>query len=298
MKEQQELAEMQEQQQKKEQLNEQFRQAIKEHLYHDELLESEFPEFLEKCKNLTGVYVGNLNYPVKEINDDEEDENAHFNTTLPKLINYIGYSESHKELMKGKTLSLEQGVTAEVFKEKEPEEQPPQGDDDQQPKPVVEKPTYIYVADVVKEPRMVFFRIPKLGAYIAIPLVYKSCLNEQSFQTALEERQKFLKAKEDQDLLKAQKQQEYEDKLKEMEEAGEDTTEFTKNFKAEMEAIEEVKEAELVTIKKEYVVCGDTLGQDCEISEADRKFLEDYVKLFAQSWEQKEAELLRKDVDR
>lgn len=71
---------------------------------------------------------------------------------------------------------------------------------------------------------MVFFRIPKLGAYIAIPLVYKSCLNEKSFDAALEERNKYLKAKEEQDLLKAQKQQEHDDKMKELEEAGEDTT--------------------------------------------------------------------------
>lgn len=65
-----------------------------------------------------------------------------------------------------------------------------------------------------------------------------------------------------------------------------------------MEAIEPVKESEISSVKKEYVVCADTLGQDCEINEESRKFLEDYVKLFAQSWEQKEADLLKKDIDR
>eukprot|EP00825_Cyclidium_porcatum_P010125 TRINITY_DN1518_c0_g4_i2.p1 TRINITY_DN1518_c0_g4~~TRINITY_DN1518_c0_g4_i2.p1 ORF type:complete len:668 (-),score=196.14 TRINITY_DN1518_c0_g4_i2:102-2105(-) len=295
----QELEETKKKKAKKEELNEQFKQKIRDHLYHDELLVSEFPEYLEKTIGLTGVYVGYLNYPVKEINDDEEDENAHLQTTLPKLINYIGYSASHTELMKGKTLPKEQSVTGEVFKEKEPEEQPPQqNEDEQQPKVVVQKPTYVYIPDVVKEPRMTFFRIPKLGAYIAIPLIYKSCLQEHSFQTALEERQKFIKAKEDQDLLRAQKQQEYDDKLKEMEEAGEDTTEFTKNFKAEMDAMEVIKESDIINDKKEYVVCADTMGQDCEITEDNRKFLEDYVKLFAQSWEQKEVELLKKDIDK
>lgn len=45
-----------------------------------------------------------------------------------------------------------------------------------------------------------------------------------------------------------------------MEETGEDTTEFVKQFKAELEGMEEIKEGEIVTAKKEYVICGDTLG--------------------------------------
>ena len=44
---------------------------------------------------LTGVYIGNLDFSVKEINDEEEDENAHLNINEPKVINYIGYSNSH-----------------------------------------------------------------------------------------------------------------------------------------------------------------------------------------------------------
>lgn len=45
-----------------------------------------------------------------------------------------------------------------------------------------------------------------------------------------------------------------------MEEAGEDTTEFTKNFKAEMDAMEVIKESDIINDKKEYVVCADTMG--------------------------------------
>lgn len=57
-------------------------------------------------------------------------------------------------------------MTAEVFKEipsDDPENEPPSL-----------KP--IYIASVVQDPRMVFFQWPKLGAYLAIPLVYNSCL--------------------------------------------------------------------------------------------------------------------------
>jgi ribosome-associated translation inhibitor RaiA len=45
------------------------------------------------------------------------------------------------------------------------------------------------------------------------------------------------------------------------------------------------------------VVCCDTLGQDKEISEADRKYIEQKVRLLGESWEKKEKELLSSDVD-
>jgi len=45
------------------------------------------------------------------------------------------------------------------------------------------------------------------------------------------------------------------------------------------------------------VVCGDTLGKDREIEEPDRSFIETFVKLLAQSWEEMEKTLLRKDVE-
>lgn len=39
---------------------------------------------------------------------------------------------------------------------------------------------------------MHYFRLPKLGAYIAIPLVYNSYLTESIFDAALEAKQKYL----------------------------------------------------------------------------------------------------------
>lgn len=39
---------------------------------------------------------------------------------------------------------------------------------------------------------MVYFRLPKLGAYIAVPLVYQSYLTENIFDVALEAREKYL----------------------------------------------------------------------------------------------------------
>ena len=39
--------------------------------------------------------------------------------------------------------------------------------------------------DVVRESRMHYFRLPKLGAYLAIPLIIDSCLTEDSFDEGL-----------------------------------------------------------------------------------------------------------------
>jgi len=71
---------------------------------------------------------------------------------------------------KGKTLSAkeEESVTAAVFKEVEP----PNAEDEA----AVIPPSYVYVPDLIKEPRMTYFRLPKLGSFIAFPLKFKSYL--------------------------------------------------------------------------------------------------------------------------
>lgn len=127
------------------------------------------------------MYIGVKDFGVKHINEEEEDEKAHLDTESEKIINYIGYSTSHETIMKGKTLSAkeEESITAAVFKEPEP-----RNEEDETPLP----PTYVYVPDLVKEPRMTYFKLPKLGAYIAFPLKYKSYLKEEFFNDALTKR--------------------------------------------------------------------------------------------------------------
>jgi hypothetical protein len=41
------------------------------------------------------------------------------------------------------------------------------------------------VREVVREPRMHFFKVPKLGSYLAIRLEYESCLFEESLAAAV-----------------------------------------------------------------------------------------------------------------
>jgi len=82
-------------------------------------------------------------------------------------------------------------------------------------------PRHILVPEVVREPRMHFFKVPRLGSYLAIRLEYESCLFEESFDLGLtdylsmRERQKQL-----QEDMKTWEEQEQE-RADEAEAAGE-----------------------------------------------------------------------------
>jgi hypothetical protein len=40
----------------------------------------------------------------------------------------------------------------------------------------------LYVREVVREPRMHFQKVPRLGSYMAVPLVYNSCLSDEALE--------------------------------------------------------------------------------------------------------------------
>lgn len=51
---------------------------------------------------------------------------------------------------------------------------------------------HIYVKEVVREPKMHFWKVPRLGAFMAVPLVYNSALSEESFQRAYDDFNKYM----------------------------------------------------------------------------------------------------------
>ena len=87
-------------------------------------------------------------------------------------------------------------------KEQEEGWDPPEGEE--------KKKKFVYVSDVIKNEKVHFFRIPKLGAYLAAPLIYKSYLSESIFDKALEERKKYLQLKDEFDKEKAVQLEEIE----------------------------------------------------------------------------------------
>jgi hypothetical protein len=85
-------------------------------------------------------------------------------------------------------------LTFDVFKdaeaastEKEGGEEPPAEEESprKQKEPEEALPRTVFVKDVVREPRMHFFKVPRLGSYLAIRLEYSSCLFEEALDAAV-----------------------------------------------------------------------------------------------------------------
>jgi hypothetical protein len=45
------------------------------------------------------------------------------------------------------------------------------------------------VSEVVREQKMKFFRVPRLGSYMVIKMTYDSCLNEDALDDAVRDQQ-------------------------------------------------------------------------------------------------------------
>lgn len=79
--------------------------------------------------------------------------------------------------------------------------EPVDGDEDGVSKPakVEEAPVdelmslkhHVYVPEVVREQRMHFYRVPRLGSFMAVPLEYKSCLFQKALDVAVSDYQSF-----------------------------------------------------------------------------------------------------------
>lgn len=156
----------------------------------------ELVEFIQEQTNATGVYVGKLVFPSKEI-DEEADDKAHLDEEAPKVIKFLHASKGH-EFMVDCVLSQEEApISHEVFKEAEDgdgeeaaeaeEGSEAGGDTPAKEKDIIESFRHSYVAEVVREPRMHFEKVPRLGCFMAVPLVYNSCLFNEALEEAIED---------------------------------------------------------------------------------------------------------------
>jgi len=157
-------------------------------------------------------------------------------------------------------------------------------------------PKHIYVKDIVREKDMFYYRVPRLGSYLAIKLEYDSCLNEEAYDAAVEN---YIEV----DQLNFN--QEEERKAWEEEQA--------ELAKARAEAIEEGEEevpyepeerdwtpyeyAPFQTQKVQFAVCLNTMGQDREFTEEERLYALSCVKHYRERWETIEDEQLRRDIE-
>lgn len=119
---------------------------------------------------------------------------------------------------------------------------------------------HIYVREVVREPKMHFYQVPRLGCFIAIPLAYNSCLFEDALDNAVLDYITVQKSREEQN----KERFEWEDEQNRLREEREKNGEIYEPEPREWEVIEEKP---FDTIEEQYVVCIDTLGQDREVDD-------------------------------
>ena len=141
--------------------------------------------------------------------------------------------------MIGEVLKPTEGVTHDVFNF-EPDAPPEQVEleEGQEPAPpveidILESFKHVYVKEVVREKRMHFTHVPRLGSYMAIPLIYKSCLFDEALEEAVKDFEDVTKRKDHQDIEKEAWQAQQEAAKAAAEEAGQE-------FEAEVREWDEI----------------------------------------------------------
>jgi len=76
------------------------------------------------------------------------------------------------------------------------------------------------VPEVVREPKISYQRVPRLGCFMAVPLIYNSCLFNEALEEAIEDYLVISKEKEEQDRQKAEWMEQMNQKRIQMQESG------------------------------------------------------------------------------
>jgi hypothetical protein len=152
-------------------------------------------------------------------------------------------------------------------------------------------PHSVYIKEVVREPRMHFFKVPKLGSYLAIRLEYNSCLFEEALDAGvvdyLDVRQKVKEQEEE--------KKSFIEKQKGAEEEG-DGEPAASDGVASSRQWDQIKPKPFKSKKVQFVVCLNTLGQDREFTPDQIKFAQRTVRDFASQWEKIEHHNLEQDI--
>lgn len=189
-------------------------------------------------------------------------------------------------------------MTFDVFKDPEVEEEEQeevQGSDEEVERPPKEPeeklPHFLEVKEVVREPRMHYFKVPRLGSFVAIRLEYESCLIPEAFDAGLVDYLNVRQRKKEQEEEKKQ----WEDQLKEQQEQAD--AEGDETYHAEEKIWENIEPQPFLTEKVSFVVCLNTLGQDREFTTDERLYALRTIQKYRDHWENIEKENLNNDIE-
>lgn len=257
-------------------------------------------DFIQEFTGATGVYIGKLEHPRIPI-DDKDNDKGHVDREQPKVLKFVHASPADHAYMEGRILKPGQGVTHDVFNPPDttprPAAEEAEGEDGEKKAVIVphtprdtlvDEHYHVYVNEVVREGKMHFYRVPRLGAYMAIPLEYYSCLSQKALDLSITDYQAYQKACEELEKSKKEWDEENEKFKEEKERAGEPYIPEERTWPV-------ITEKPFHSKLKKYAVCLDTLGQDREFTREQRLFALKTVETFAQIWERREQENLTKD---
>lgn len=141
---------------------------------------------------------------------------------------------------------------------------------------------------------MHFFEIPRLGAYLAVPMIIKSYLNVESFDDAITKLQVYEEQVVEAAKEKERMEKDFETRIAIAKEAEEDYEEIVKEYKETKWP--EVPQPEFAHELKKYVFCTDTLGQDTDFTPEQIQIIISYSLNFVKEWQEKELKYLKNDV--
>jgi hypothetical protein len=259
---------------------------------HD--LEYELPLLVEHLKEhttSTAVYIGKVQKPKRKIRDDQNDK-AHIMPSAPEQIE-IQFASEGTEFLVDKVLKQEDGITYDLFREVAEEEKAPAEEGEEgagkKDESAEKLPKHIFVPEVVREERIHYFDVPKLGSYLAVKLEYDSCLSEEAFDAAFAAHKETEQKRKEQELEKI----EWEQQQQQAKAAAADED---KEFVPEVKEWAEITEPAFITQKVQYCVLLNTMGQDREYTEEQKLFALREVQTYRDQWEKIEQENLRADV--
>ena len=135
-------------------------------------------------------------HPTKEI-DEEADDKAHIDDEASKIIKFMHASKGHEFMVDCVLTQEEAPLSHKVFSEGDGDDadEAAADDDDEEKKSVsatkdiIDTFKHTFVAECVREPQIHFKRVPRLGCFMAVPLVYNSCLSNEALEEAIEDYQ-------------------------------------------------------------------------------------------------------------
>lgn len=190
----------------------------------------------------------------------------------------------------GQTIKSGEGVTHKLFTEGKAEGEGDEGGEAKEgegdaEKEISDDPKNLFIEQVVREKKMKFFKVPRLGSYLAVRLSYNSCLSEKAVELAIADK-----------IECDHKREEQEAERKAMEEDAENDKNRDKDDDEEVKVLEPIKEKDLLVTEEKYAVCIDTMGQDRTLTDEEIKFAIGLVKEYSKTWQQTEENELKKDI--